>query len=296
MESFFNNVLIQIYSQTSENLYLKEEESSYRHHLKSNRVDFTMRWSMYGLVPGMNSAIKLEYTATTAANWLAYLSNLFVTAPPEDLGPYGSAQVCGLGEAKAPIIDIHWGDKRGTGFVGGTTAPDTGGGPSEGVMGAVTPASKHIYFSQQYHFITKANKYVPNGASTPIEISIRPSEVYLMVTGEAERPDPDLSVPPPPISIDNPAFGNSATPCATLLECDVTTKSPTVDGNYRLTWRYLLRLHKISDDIINGALNYTIWPYSPMLPDAPPNSNWEIINGRAMIIVQFPNPFNSGLD
>jgi len=295
MESFFTNVLITIANQTGDQLYLKEEETGYRHHLRSNKVEFRMRWSIYGMVPGMNTATKLEYTATTAANWLAFLSVLNANSPPQDLGPYGSAKVIGLGEPIAPLIVINWEDKQIQAFQPGPTSGATPGGGETNIPGTTTPATKHLYFSQRNHFTTKTNNYIPDGGSTPIVIQIRPSEFYLRVSGEAERPDQFLTIPQPPYPIEDPA--TYPDPCATILECNVTPISPTVDLSFRITWSYLLRLHNLpASTLRNGVLNYTLWPYSPMLPDGHPHQSWDNIFGRDGYLVPFPNEQTFGLE
>lgn len=294
MEAFWNEVLVQIDGQTDGALSIREESTSYRHHLKSNRVDFRTRWTMWGMIPGLNMASKLEYTATTAANYLAMLSRAHYEVPPIDIGPYGTAQVCGLNEEIAPIIDIDWADKEVVPFSSGTTQPTNPGDGTDGTPGADTPASRHFYFRQRYRFTVKDNRYVANGTSSPVIIQTRPAEVYLQIIGESERPDPELTIPQPPFPL---ATSSGQTgQYATILEATVTPVSPTIDGNYRITWNLLLRIHNLDATIVNGMTDFTLWPYTPMLPDAPPNSNWVSPLGRPVIEVKFPNENSAGLD
>jgi hypothetical protein len=298
MESFFTQVLMTIFNQTGGDLYMKEENSTYRHSLRSNRVDFSTRWSMWGLTTGMNTAIKLEYTATLAANWLAYLTQTFGTDSPIDEGPYGSAQVCGMGESIAPIINIDWKDKQVRAFKPGSTNPDGSGEGQPGQVGSTTPATKHLSFKQSIRIHVKHNVYVPSGNIYATAIPTRRPDAFLIVTGRAVRPDPDFIVPLPPIPLSTPGLpdGSNFTMWGQILESDVKTQAPTVDGDYISTWSYMMRLIDIPYGYVDGGMFAVgIWSDNPMLPTNPPNAQWETPWGRRAITSRFPSKNESGM-
>jgi hypothetical protein len=296
MESFANMALTMMYENSGQELYIKEEESRYVHNLRSNRVDFQMSHSIYGLTNGMTTASKLEFIAGIASNWLAVQTGLLFRSPAVDEGPYGSARLCGLTEKIAPVIMVDWDDKHILPPVPVTPGnPPSTGGNAVSPVGATPATNKHVLFRQTYRFIVKphiVSMSLPaaNTLYSGLVINTRPAEVFLLVQGEAERLDPQLRIPIPPFPlITSLGLVSRNTPCAMQIAWEVTPEAPRVDGTFRITWNYILQLFNMETYIFNGALNYVPWPYTPLLPEGDGLTwNWEQHWTRPAITETYP--------
>jgi hypothetical protein len=293
---------IYVESGAQDGYLLTEESCQITYQWRANRIDFANEWNFYGLLKGTEK-FEVQYNTTFAAKRvLAWLSKMsrghlpYGSHKPTDemLDPYGTSGVCGRtgSEGFAPIIDIRFEDKnritRGNG-----ADNDHQSNTSDYNADGNKDTNKYKSFKQEFHYKIKSHiQIIPTLSDEYRDIIQRTQkpEVYLMINGSAETigSPPETPLAPYPIfDPDNDGIENGLTidttaPFATMIQCDIRPEEPSPDGEYKMSWSYLLRLHNIKSSFLESIKIRS--PYTPLWQ----NKTWTEEMGRKYEIIPFP--------